>query len=89
MSDHSKVTIYTTQYCPHCLRAKDLLKRKGVSFEEIDLTDNDAAREQLQAKTGWMTVPIIVFGEDLIGGADELFALEAAGELDLKISNLK
>ena len=75
------VTIYTTHACPHCARAKDLLKRKGISFREVDLTDNEAERAEMEKKTGWMTVPMIFFGEKFIGGADELYRLERSGKL--------
>ena len=75
------VTIYTTRFCPHCLRAKNLLKRKGIAFKEIDVTDDAAKRQEAEERYGLMTVPIIVIGDRLIGGADELYALERSGEL--------
>ena len=75
-------TIYTTHACPHCARAKDLLKRKGIAFREVDLTDNETERVKMEKKTGWMTVPMIFFGEEFIGGADELYELERTGKLD-------
>lgn len=75
------VTVYTTQHCPHCLRAKGLLKRKGISFQEIDVTEDSKKREEAEARYGWMSVPIIVIGDKLVGGADELFELERKGEL--------
>ena len=77
-----QVTLYTTRSCPHCWHAKDMLQRKNITFKEIDLTDDDAKREEVEKKTGWMTVPMIFIGDELIGGADELAALEAAGKLD-------
>ena len=80
-----KVTLYTTDHCPHCTRAKNLLKRKNIPFKEINLTDNAALRDELEEKTGWMTVPMIFIGETFIGGADDLYALEASGELDKKL----
>ena len=76
------VTIYTAEYCPHCLRAKALLKRKGVPFREIDVTNNARARAEAEQKYGLLTVPIIVIGEKCIGGADELYRLEASKELE-------
>lgn len=75
------VTIYTTRACPHCVRAKALLKRKGIIFREIDVTEDSARRKEAEERYGWMTVPIIVIGDQCIGGADELFALERKGEL--------
>ena len=82
-----KVTLYTTTYCPFCTRAKDLLQSKGVELKEIDVSADAKAREEVQKKTGWMTVPMIFIGEEFIGGYQELEALEATGELDRKLSN--
>lgn len=76
------VTIYTTRSCPHCARAKDLLKKKGISFQEIDVTDDSAKRKEAESRYGWMTVPMIVIGDHCIGGAEELYRLEASGELN-------
>lgn len=77
-----EVTVYTTRSCPHCARAKDLLKRKKIFFREIDLTDDNEKREEAEKRYGWMTVPIIVIGEKFIGGADELNELERKGKLE-------
>lgn len=77
-----EVTVYTTRSCPHCFRAKDLLKRKGVRFREIDVTEDIKKRKEAEGKYGWMTVPIVVIEDVCIGGADELYALEKRGELD-------
>ena len=79
------VTVYTTTYCPHCTRAKSLLKSKKIDFKEIDVTDNDAVRSKVQQQTGWMTVPMIFIGEEFIGGADELYARESSGKLDRQL----
>ncbi len=76
------VTVYTTRSCPHCARAKELLRRKGISFQEIDVSEDPEKRREAQEKYGWMTVPIIVIGDKCIGGADELYALERRKELD-------
>ena len=81
-----KVTIYTTRYCPYCSRAKALFSQKKIAFQEIDLTDDAAKRDELTKKTGWMTVPMIFIAETLIGGADELYRLEETGELDKKLA---
>ncbi|MBI4115088.1 MAG: glutathione S-transferase N-terminal domain-containing protein [Candidatus Omnitrophica bacterium] len=77
-----RVTIYTTQQCPHCMRAKALLKRKNIPFAEIDITDDATKRGEVEKKYGMMTVPIIIMGDQLIGGADHLYDLERKGELD-------
>lgn len=66
------VIVYTTDYCPYCRRAKNLLTKKNIPFQEIDLTRDDTKRKELEAKTGWMTVPMIFIGDKFIGGSDEL-----------------
>lgn len=81
-----RVTVYTTQTCPHCARAKDLLKRKGIPFQEIDVTDDPAKRKEAEEKYGWMTVPIIVIEGKCIGGANELYQLDREGKLSLDLS---
>ncbi|HTI86952.1 MAG TPA: glutaredoxin 3 [Alphaproteobacteria bacterium] len=78
-----KIEMYTTPFCPFCVRAKALLKRKGANFEEIDVTMVPGARdEMLQRSGGRRTVPQIFIDGDGIGGSDELHALESKGELD-------
>jgi glutaredoxin 3 len=76
------VKIYTTQTCPYCTRAKRLLERKNVQYQEIDVSRDDEARVKLTETTGLRTVPQIFIGERHVGGSDELHALEARGELD-------
>jgi len=76
------VKIYTTPYCPFCVRAKRLLERKGVGYEEIDVAGDDEARAALAERTGRRTVPQIFIGEVHVGGSDELYALEQEGKLD-------
>lgn len=78
----AKVVIYTTKICPYCVRAKMLLQRKGVAFEEIDVSYDHTLRQQLVARTGQRTVPQIFINEQSIGGCDELYALDRAGQLD-------
>ena len=76
------VTVYTTRACPHCARAKDLLRRNGVQFKEIDVTEDPKKRQEAEERYGWMTVPLIVIGDQFIGGADELHQLERTGKLN-------
>jgi glutaredoxin 3 len=77
------VTIYTTRTCPYCRRAKALLAKKGVAFEEIDTTFDGALREEMARKAGGRTsVPQIWIGALHVGGSDELYDLEYAGKLD-------
>ncbi len=77
------VEIYTTPYCPYCVSAKALLRRKHIPFTEIDVSGDSALRQAMVARAGGrMTVPQIFIGDHHVGGSDELHALEAAGELD-------
>jgi len=79
------VKIYTTTYCGYCARAKDFLRRKGVAFDEVDVTGDDAQREMLVEKTGRRTVPQIFIGDEPIGGYTDMVALEQQGQLDPKL----
>lgn len=79
-----KIVIYTTDYCPFCVRAKRLLDLKKVSYQEVDVTHNPALRDEMMKKAeGRRTVPQIFIDEQSVGGCDDLHALEAAGKLDL------
>lgn len=76
------VTVYTTSYCPYCVRAKELLTRKGVAYTEVNVED-DTVRAAMIAKAGGRrTVPQIFIGETHVGGFDDLSALDKAGKLD-------
>ncbi len=77
-----KVTIYTTPLCGYCQMAKRLLASKAVAFEEIDVSGDSAAREALIARSGRRTVPQIWIGDRHVGGFDDLYALDRAGDLD-------
>ena len=77
-----KVTVYTTSYCPYCVRAKALLKRKGVDFEEIAVDGDDERRLWLVEQTGQRTVPQVFAGERSLGGFSDLDALDREGKLD-------
>lgn len=78
----SQVTIYTKPYCPYCVRALDLLERKGVAFDEIEAGFDPDKRQEMIRRSGRATFPQIFIGETHIGGCDEMMALERAGELD-------
>jgi glutaredoxin 3 len=79
----ANVEVYSTQYCPFCVRAKALLKNKGIAFTEIDVSRDPALREKMvELAGGRRTVPEIFINGKIIGGYDELHALEMAGELD-------
>jgi glutaredoxin 3 len=74
--------MYTTGWCPYCERARRLLTRKNVAFEEIDLDSAPDKRAEMQQKSGRRTVPQIFIGDTHVGGSDDLHALEDAGKLD-------
>ena len=78
----SKVEIYTKDYCPFCHRAKELLRIKGVNFEEIEITRNPVLEEEMRRRSGRTTVPEIFINGQLIGGCEELFNLDEKGGLD-------
>jgi len=78
----SKVQIYTTNWCPYCNAAKSLLHDKGVSYEEIDVTDPSLRDAMIQRAHGRRTVPQIFIGETHDGGYDDMAALERRGQLD-------
>lgn len=77
------VDIYTIRYCPYCEEAKELLSRKGVTFQEIDATGNrDVRKAMIERANGRSTYPQIFIGATHVGGCDDLYALEEAGKLD-------
>ncbi len=83
----ARVEVYTTSYCPYCIQAKSLLRRKGVAFEELDVSGDAALREKMiELSGGRRTVPEIFINGKIVGGYDELRALEAEGKLDPLLS---
>jgi glutaredoxin 3 len=78
------IVMYTTNYCPYCVRAKDLLKRKGYDItEEIDVANSENLREEMIQKSGGRrTVPQIFINGAHIGGYDDTAALDKSGKLD-------
>jgi glutaredoxin 3 len=79
----ASVEVYTTPYCPYCVAAKDLLRRKGVDFIEINVAGDRALRAKMVTRAGGSTtVPQIFIGETHVGGCDDLYALDDAGGLD-------
>lgn len=78
----SKVTIYTKPYCPYCIRAVDLLEKKGVAFTEIEAAFDPDKRQEMMTRSGRTTFPQIFIGETHVGGCDDIMALERAGKLD-------
>ena len=76
------VVMYATSWCPYCARARELLRSKGVAFQEIDIEAQPEQRDAMIRRAGRSTVPQIFIGERHIGGSDELQELESAGGLD-------
>jgi len=81
------VEIYTWRTCPFCVRAKQLLDRKGVTYTEYSVDGDEQARDAMAARgNGRRSVPQIFIADQHIGGCDELHALERAGKLDALLS---
>ena len=78
----NEVLMYSSRFCPYCLAAKRLLASRGVSFEEVDVDFDPERRAEMSDRAGGRhTVPQIFIGEHHVGGCDELYALDRAGEL--------
>ena len=78
----TQVTVYLSDWCPYCLRAKSLLQQKPVVIKEINVEDDEKSREEMIARSNRRTVPQIFIGDTHVGGCDELYALDRSGELD-------
>ncbi|MBI5108735.1 MAG: glutaredoxin 3 [Rhodocyclales bacterium] len=79
----AKVLMYSTAVCPYCVRAEQLLTRKGVTdIEKVRVDLEPARREEMMQKTGRRSVPQIYIGDTHVGGCDELYELEHQGKLD-------
>ena len=82
----AEVELYTTPFCPYCVRARVLLERKGVAYTDIDIIGESARRAEMVRRAGGRTsVPQIFIGGEHIGGSDELLALDRNDELDAKL----
>lgn len=81
-SDTATVVMYSTEQCPFCLAARMLLKKKGVPFEDILVSENAELRATMEERSGRRTVPQIFINDEPIGGFDELYSLDQQGELD-------
>ena len=76
------VTLYVSDWCPYCQRARGLLAQKNVEFSEINIEDDEKLREEMYARSNRRTVPQIFIGDKHVGGCDDLFELDRSGELD-------
>jgi len=84
------IDIYTIPYCPYCADAKDLLKRKGVGFNEINVAGNrDIRKQMIERAHGRSTYPQIFIGTTHVGGCDDLYALDETGKLDPLLAEVK
>ena len=85
----SKIEIYTWQYCPFCIRAKSLLKKKNIDYIEHKIDGDEIAREKMSERAGGRrTLPQIFINHEGIGGCDELYELEKKNQLDLLINKI-
>lgn len=82
MNATPNITIYGSETCPYCTAARMLLKKKGLTYDDILVSRDAGKREEMIARSGNQSVPQIFIGDQSIGGFDELYALERKGELD-------
>ncbi len=78
----SQITVYTTEPCSFCARVKGLLKARGLEYSEINLSKDPAGRVELASRTGMMSFPQVVVGEELLGGYSETLGAVESGRLD-------
>jgi glutaredoxin 3 len=81
----SEVVIYTTATCPFCVRAKSLLDKKGVSYEELRVDKNPDLWKEIEERTGRNTVPQLFIGDFHVGGYDDMVDMDMDGELDPRL----
>ncbi len=82
MSTHPAVVMYSTRFCPYCMRARFLLDSKNVAYQDIGVDSRPELRREMMEKSGRRTVPQIWIGERHIGGYDDLARIEQTGKLD-------
>ena len=83
----AEVEMYTTSWCPFCMRARALFGKKGVAFQDIDIEEEPERRREMVRRAGGRTsVPQIFINGEHIGGSDELYALDRSGRLDEKLA---
>ena len=82
----ARIIVYMTRFCPYCHMAKELLRKKGTTFEEIDVSQRELRAEMCAKAGGRHTVPQIWIGERHIGGCDDLYTLDREGKLDLLLT---
>ena len=77
----NRITVYTTEPCGYCRQAKALLAKRGLDYDEINLARDADGRVELARRTGMMTFPQVVIGEELVGGFDQLLDADRSGRL--------
>jgi glutaredoxin 3 len=83
MSSNAKIEIYSGDYCPYCVRAKSLLKKRGLNFIEYNVQQEPEKRvEMMKRSNGGRSIPQIFINDQHVGGCDELYALDKKGQLD-------
>jgi glutaredoxin 3 len=81
-----KVTMYSTRFCPYCIRARMLLENKGVEFTDIRVDSEPQRREEMETRAGGRSsVPQIFIDDEHVGGCDDLYELDFEGVLDKKL----
>lgn len=81
----AEVLIYATRFCPYCMRARSLLKKKGVEYTEISVGRDQDLWDEMEQRSGRNTVPQIFINDESVGGYDDIAALDRQGELDQKL----
>lgn len=82
MANTAPITVYSTQFCPFCVRAKQLLESKGLGYSEVRVDQDPQQRQVMMQRSGRRTVPQIWVGETHVGGFDDLWRLNQTGKLD-------
>ncbi|GAA0415022.1 glutaredoxin 3 [Cocleimonas flava] len=81
----AEVIMYATRFCPYCMRARSLLKKKGVEYTEISVGRDRDLWDEMEQRSGRNTVPQIFINDESVGGYDDIAALDRQGELDQKL----
>ncbi|MFT4613101.1 MAG: glutaredoxin 3 [Bacteroidia bacterium] len=82
----STITMYTTRFCPYCMRARQMLDDKNVAYTDLAVDNDPQLRTEMMQRSGQRTVPQIWVGEQHIGGFDDMYLLERQGQLDTLIN---
>lgn len=78
----NKIILYTSSFCGYCSAAKSLLEKKGMYFEEVDISSDPLLRKEILDKWNWRTLPLLIVNNRLIGGYRELVSLDSQNKLD-------